>query len=319
MAAGLLGASVYLAGRPRELATPHIPHPVFDIRSIDTMKYSRDLARSKRDDQSFGEVIHRQVAAIAETGATHVAIATPYDEEFIPFLTQWVAAARAEGLHVWFRGNFAGWEGWFEYPKISRSEHREKLESFISGHSTLFENGDILTPCPECENGGSGDPRNTGDVEGFRTFLVEERDTAQKAFAGIGKKVSVDVQSMNYDVASLIMDQATTAALGGVVGIDHYVEDPVQVSRDVTALAEKSGGKVFLGEYGAPIPDIHGKMSEEEQAEWIRISLEELSYNKHLVGINYWVAVGGSTEIWKTDGTPRRAVDIIKHYYTMLR
>ena len=66
----------------------------WNVQSIDTMKYSRDTAREKADSKSFEEVIKRQVKDIADTGATHVGISTPYDAEFIPYLTKWVTAAR---------------------------------------------------------------------------------------------------------------------------------------------------------------------------------------------------------------------------------
>src|SRR3989344_4870027 len=122
----------------------------WEIQSIDTMKYSRDLAREKLQDRSFLVTIDSQVKKIAETGATHVAIGTPYDEEFIPYLKAWVDSARRYNLKVWFRGNFSGWEEWFNYPKIGRAEHLLKLASFISKNPHLFGDGDLFTTCPEC-------------------------------------------------------------------------------------------------------------------------------------------------------------------------
>ncbi len=297
--------------------SPHIPHRLWNLTSIDTMKYSRDLAREKGNDPSFDAIINQQIENIAGTGATHVAIATPYEKEFVPYLTRWVMAARSHGLKVWFRGNTAGWEGWFGYPPVSREEHTALVVNFIYNNPSLFQDGDLFTPCPECENGGPGDPRKTGDVQGFRQFLISERQAVLAAFHGIGKNVSVDVQSMNYDVASLVMDPSTTQALGGVVGIDHYVKDPHQLARDVTAIASSSGGRVFLSEYGAPIPDIHGKFTEAEQAEWLQASLADLSQLDVVAGINYWVAVGGSTEIWDEKGQPTQAVRILERYYRM--
>ena len=95
----------------------------WEVQSIDTMKYSRDLSREKLKDPSFDTVIDRQVKAIAETGATHVAISTPYDEEFLPILKRWASAARNYNLKIWFRGNWSGWEKWFDYKSISREEH----------------------------------------------------------------------------------------------------------------------------------------------------------------------------------------------------
>ena len=82
---------------------------LWQFQSIDTMKYSRDLSREKLHDPVFDLTITRQMADIARTGATHVAIATPYDEEFVPILTRWVKAAREQHLHIWFRGNVSGW------------------------------------------------------------------------------------------------------------------------------------------------------------------------------------------------------------------
>ena len=293
------------------------PRPIWSIRSIDTMKYSRDLAREKAGDASFDKIIDQQVKEIADTGASHVAIATPYDEEFVPYLARWVQAARKYKLHVWFRGNFSGWE-WFDRKSITRKEHLDLTTKFISSHAALFEDGDIFTPCPECENGGPGDPRKTGDIAGHRQFLIDSTRVGRDAFASIGKKVEVGYHSMNYDVAMAVMDKNTTEAVGGIVAIDHYVSSPDKMIKDIKTLSERSGGKIFLGEYGAPIPDLNGKMSEDEQADWVRQTLDLLILNKSVIGLNYWVGVGGSTELWNGDGVERRAVSVLTSYYSRL-
>jgi hypothetical protein len=294
-----------------------MPHK-WEFASIDTMKYSRDIAREKANDPKFDIVIERMVSDIAATGATHVAIATPYDPEFIPFLTRWVKAARRNNINVWFRGNFSGWEGWFDHPKINRDIHQQQLVAFIEENQKLFNDGDIFSPCPECENGGPGDPRLTGDVDGYRKFLIAETDIASKAFKEIGVNVSANYHSMNGDVARLIMDKETTRKLGGVVVIDHYVKTPDILVADIKDLASKSGGKIILGEFGAPIPDIHGSMTEEEQAEWINEALIRLEKTPEFVGVNYWVNTGGSTELWDSDGNKKKAVDVVTYFYTTL-
>lgn len=299
---------------PSTPVTPHIPSDLWSVRSIDTMKYSRDLAREKTSDASFDAIISEQVSNIAGTGATHVAIATPYDEEFVPFMTRWVNSARSYGLKVWFRGNLSGWEGWFDYKKISRTAHTLGVTEFIRAHASLFKNGDIFTSCPECENGGQGDPRQTGDVEGYRQFLIDEHRAVNAAFRSAGKNVTVGYPSMNYDVAKLIMDKNTTAELGGIVAIDHYVKDPKQIAQDVAYIAKESGGKVFLGEFGTPIPDIHGNLNQDEQATWVRTALAALEHTPELVGLNYWVAVGGSTELW-SKGEARPVVKVISEFF----
>ena len=61
--------------------------PTFwEVKSVDNVKYSRDLAWEKLEDASFDKVIKEQTKAIAATGATHIALGTPYDEKFLPFL-----------------------------------------------------------------------------------------------------------------------------------------------------------------------------------------------------------------------------------------
>jgi len=290
--------------------------PYWQLQSIDTVKYSRDLAREKLTDESFEEVITLQVENIAKTGATHVAIGTPYDSEFIPFIKKWVTEARKNGLNVWFRGNFSGWEGWFGFESISRDEHTRSVEKFILDNPSLFEDGDIFTSCTECENGGPGDPRDTGDISGFRNFLIDEYQVAESAFKTIAKDVSTNYFSMNGDVAYLVMDKKTTENLDGVVVIDHYIYYPTEFTADIKRIKERSGGNVILGEFGAPIPDIHGEMTEYEQAIWLDGVLSELSKIEGLIGINYWTSFGGTTSIWRNDGSEKSGVDVLRGYYS---
>jgi hypothetical protein len=287
----------------------------WQFQSIDTMKISRDMAREKLKDKSFDSVIDLQVKKIKETGATYVAIATPYDDEFVPYLERWVMAARKYNLHVWFRGNFSGWEKWFDYPSISRASHLKKTQKFIMSHPTLFEKGDVFTSCPECENGGPGDPRK-GDVNGFRKFLIDEYTTASEAFAKINKDVTANYYSMNGDVARLVMDKPTTQKLGGVVVIDHYVKSPEKLAADIRDIAKSSGGKVVLGEFGAPIPDIHGALTDQEQNKWLQQTLQSVSWMPELIGVSYWTSFGGSTKLWEDDGRAHSAVSTLTSFYT---
>lgn len=290
--------------------------PWWEIQSIDTMKYSRDMSRQFLQDPEQAQVIiDQQIAAIANTGATHVGISTPYDEEFLPVIEQWTAAARQHQLKIWFRGNWSGWEGWFEYPIIGRQQHLEKTRNFILENPNLFEEGDIFTACPECENGGPGDPRLTGDIEGHRQFLINEYQLMQASFHSINRNVRSQFNPMNADVARLIMDPTTTQQLGGIVVIDHYVSQPKNLSADISEIVKQSEGRVVLGEFGAPIPDIHGSMTSEEQSLWIEQALEEVVFITQLMGINYWTSFGGSTALWHEDGTAKPAVEILEDYF----
>ena len=120
---------------------------------------------------------------------------------------------------------------------------------------------------------------------------------------------------MNGDVANLVMDKKTTQALGGVVVIDHYVGTPEELAADIKKIAEKSGGKVVLGEFGAPIPDIHGNLSMGEQAIWIEDALKEISDISDLIGVNYWVSFGGSTRLWEDNYSPRKASQVLDQFF----
>ena len=315
--ASLIVLIFLLLPRANKLA-PDTPVPLWEIRSVDTMKYSRDLAREKLDDQDFDSVISNSISLVVGVGATHVGLATPYDPEFIPFLKRWVEEARKNDLKIWFRGNLSGWEEWFDYPKLSRLEHTRRVVEFIRVNPELFQDGDLFSACPECENGGPGDPRMTGGVESYREFLITEHEATTQAFHDIGVEVDVRMNSMNYDVAALVMDKATTQALGGLVVVDHYVRDPIRLARDLREIALRSGGSVFLGEFGAPIPDIHGQMTRLEQAKWLEQALIALSQVQELRGLNYWVGVGGSTALWEEDGTPYPGSETLRSFYTKL-
>lgn len=303
----------FLLNNTPSLSSTTEPHP-FSFRSIDTMKYSRDQAREMLENKDFDNVIDRQMADIAETGATHVAIATPYDAEFLPFLKRWVASARDHGLKVWFRGNFSGWEGWFDYESIDRNEHMSQLREFIEKNPSLFEDGDVFSACPECENGGPGDPRFNGDTSGHRQFLIDEYRIAQDAFRKIGKDVDPSFHSMNADVARLIMNAETTEALNNTIVIDHYVETPEELAEDALYFGNNGKYRVILGEFGAPIPDLHGAMSQAEQALWLENALSLLK-NSGIYGLNYWTNVGGTTALWDTEGNAREAVSTLREAY----
>lgn len=291
------------------------PATWWKFQSIDTMKYSRDLSREKLNDPTFNVTINKQVGQIAAVGATHVAIATPYDEEFYPILERWVVAARRYNLKVWFRGNWAGWEGWFGYPKITRAEHIKKTKEFITKHKSIFEDGDIFSACPECENGGPGDPRHNGDVVGHRKFLIDEYYVTRSEIRSIGKNVSSNFISMNGDVAQIVMDKKTTAALDGIVTIDHYVVTPEKLISDIKSISKSSGGKIVLGEFGAPIPDINGKLNEKEQALWVYDAMLKLIQTPEVVGLNYWTNTGSSTALWQENGNPREVVSELTSFY----
>lgn len=291
---------------------------VWQVKSIDTMKYSRDKAKEQLNNQKFDQTIEIQISAIKNSGANYVAIDTPYDEEFYPFLKRWVDISRNHGLNIWFRGNFSGWEGWFGYPKnLSRSEHINLTIEFIKKHAELFHDGDILTPCTECENGGPGDPRNSGDATGFRSFMINEYEATKEEFNKINKKVSSNYNSMNYDVANLVFDDATTRSMDNLIVVDHHIDNPEKISEDINKLHEKTGAKIVLGEISISINKFSAENKWQEQAKLLEKSLRPLTLRKELIGLNYWVGFGDKNAIFNDDGSAKPAAEILEKYYNL--
>jgi hypothetical protein len=285
----------------------------WEVQSIDTMKYSRDMSRGKLSP----EAIDNQMQNIAALGATHVAIGTPYDKEFIPVLNRWVTSARKYNLNVWFRGNWSGWEGWFDFPKnLTRNEHFNLTRKFIIENQNLFRDGDIFSACPECENGGPGDPRFNNDVNGFRSFMVSEYQMTKNTFREIHKNVISNYTSMNGDVAKLIMDIPTTKSMDGIVTVDQYFSTPEKFMDNTLALAKSSGGKIVIGEFGAPIPNLNGNLNENDQALLIDQILVKILNEPVIIGLNYWVNTGGSTSLWNPDNNPKKVVTIMANYFS---
>lgn len=288
---------------------------IWSVRSIDTMKTSRDRARSELHNPAYDIQIEKQLLAIKEMGANYVAIDTPYDEQFLPYLKRWIKLARKTGLHIWFRGNWSNWEGWFDYPKnMTPQEHIRKTVEFVETNPDLFEDGDAFEPCPECENAGWW--KQPQDNEKYNQFIRNQRVAVEIAFSKINKNVHTNWFSIIGGRAKDVLNQETLNALDNLVTIDHYIKEPSGMSNYVNYFSQNFDTKVLVGELGAPIPDINGSMNEREQAEFIESLLKHLYKNKeNVLGINYWVLSEGTTKLINNDGTHRQAANVIKNYF----
>jgi hypothetical protein len=225
MTAGML----YAWYRPAPPPTYSGPRTFWQYQCIDTMKSSRDQARAwlSRSATDNAKDIDSQMKLIAASGANCVAIDTPYDAEFLPILQAWVAGAREQRLHVWFRGNFSGWEGWFGYPaSLTPAQLLTQGEQFIRSQVPLFQDQDIFTLAPEAENGQAFTSAGTAGYGAYRKFLVDEHRMQDQVFTALHKQVVTNWLSMSGGVARASMDHTTVGALGGVVAIDHYVAAP---------------------------------------------------------------------------------------------
>lgn len=305
------------------------------IRSVDTMKLSRDGARNPSTLFEADDIA--RIAAGAN--CSHLAIATPYDDEFVPVLTKWVDAARKHNLKVWFRGNFAGWEGWFDKPKMTDPKaHHALTADFIKRHGALFADDDIFTPNPEAnENGPLKDPRTSPQAkEAFGEFLVESYRTTTRAFeANVTRRVRPGYFSVNGDVAK-ILGKDVVSQTGNVIVIDHEVATPEQYRRDIRELSDMYRVPVVIGELGAPIEGIHMKqgerMSDAQQAQtidgYMKVIFDE---RQRIGGVNYWVLINGdldfkkpsaelnTTALLNRDHSKRPALDTLAAHYARLK
>lgn len=285
---------------------------------IDTMKYSRDTARAwGGKENELQKEIDMQITAIKKIGGNCVSLGTPYNAEFVPFMKKWVDAARTNNLHIWFRGNIPEWEGWFDHPRLKNpAEHHAKIYNFVTSHPEIFQDGDIFTPAPEAENGGAGDPRMNGKRQEFNDFLVTSYDNCMNAFTKIGKKVTCGYFSTNFDVARESLEKNTIAEIGRVVTIDHYVSDLARYAPDIKSLNLKYDAGVAIGEFGAPIPDLNGRMDEEQQADYVDSLMKIFYENREIIpAINYWTLKGGSTAILNDDGSLRLTASSLEKYF----
>lgn len=282
---------------------------LWKVRSVDTMKYSRDRAQDALHDPSFDSVIERQIKFISELGATHVAIATPYDEEFVPVLTRWVTITRKHGLKIWFRGNWSSWEGWFGYAKnLTPEDHLVNTRSFIASHPALFEDGDIFDPCPECENGGVWKKSK----ETYEAFVPKLRAAAQDAFE-VQKKDVRAVVSMSGGRVETLPD-SFFVSFGKTLAIDHY-DDSEGYKRFLSSL-EKKKFSVLWAEFGAPVPGVQALFGEEEQKHYVKGLFDAFSLHRNvLIGVNYWVLNGGPSGLLRDDGGEKPVVDIMRDYF----
>lgn len=299
----------------QEIISQEQPSYLWQVRSIDTMKTSRDKARVQLHNLKFDAEIEKELLVVKNLGANYVAIDTPYDDEFLPYLKRWVELARKTGLKVWFRGNWSNWEGWFDYPKnLPPERHHAKTAEFIETHPDLFEDEDIFDPCPECENAGFW--KQPDNNLKYNEFLRNQRVVLKNSFNKINKKVYTNVFSIIGGRAKEVLDKKTLDALDNLVTIDHYIKHPSLMTEYIDYFSKNFQTKVLIGEFGAPIPDINGSMDENQQALFIDEILRELYKNKaNVFGINYNVLTLGTTKLINDDGTERQTVEIVKNYF----
>jgi hypothetical protein len=135
--------------------------------------------------------------------------------------------------------------------------------------------------------------------------------------------------SFNGDVAKILPEGFINE--NNPVLVDHYVRDVSRYITDTQEYGTIYEAPVGYGEIGAPIPDIHGPMIEDEQAAYIEKMFEALLTTRTLIPavklqmVNYWHLWNPydgdqslSTALLNADRTRRKAFDIVQEGFRKL-
>jgi len=305
---------------------------VWTIRSVDTMKLSRDTLATPLDNRQIAQV----VGLDARLGVTHVTADVYYDAP--AYMARWVRAIRAAGLRVWFRAHWYAWDSHRGHPAtMSADEYIAKTRLFLQQHSALLRDGDIFDFCSEPENGaywlrtyGPGWSWHSNEVakHAFNLFIRAGVRMAATTLAHRGKGGGVvTVVSVNPSIARRLLSKPTIRKLGRIT-LDLYPEgrtrDPAEAARllvaQLAAVRRKWPVPIVIGEHGYA-RDM--RVDDATQARVLAAELAALRRLPYLTGFNYWVGAGGPgyggyTNLYtRVNGawTPRPAAAVLAHAY----
>jgi len=277
-------------------------HTVWSIRSVDTMKLSRDTLKLQLTDAQIQAVVRLD----ARLHLTHVTSDVYYDDPI--YLARWVKAIRAGGLHVWFRAHWYAWEDHRDRAgTMTPDGYVAATRGFLQAHAALLRNGDIFDFCPEPENGaywrqiyGAGWSwrSNPAAKRDFNTFIRAGLYMARTTLANRGRAgVLVTVVSVNSSIAQRLLSKPTVRKLGRVT-LDLYPEgtthDPATAARrliaEIEAVHRRWNVPILLGEQGYARDQ---EVDDATQARVLSAELAALARLPYLQGLNYWVDAGG--------------------------
>ncbi len=296
----------------------------FRLQSADVMKWSKDDLFSQKTDAQMAAV----ALQLKSLGATHVAVATPYDDPSAypggpapeGYLERWIVAIRGQGMHVFFRRQWLSWEGIYGVAK-NTARGIGTTPNVLNGTDTtsylaltylywkanaghLVQAGDIVCPCPEPENGGingvtGSAPYQFTNANLFRAWLRDAVTVVNQALEPSNLKGSVFVGL--YGTSGFIvfgnggnpkgfLDDRTVEALA-IVGMDDYPTPASNMGADLDAYRALYQLPLALTEWGT----INESNDADRQAA-IDAVTSSLKARPWTVGMNYWSVIGGANE-----------------------
>jgi hypothetical protein len=271
------------------------------IRSVDTMKLSRDTRAKPLTDTQIAALVRLDV----RLHLTHITVDVYYDDP--AYMARWVRAIRAVHLHVWFRAHWYAWETHREkHGDMTPDAYIEATRQFLQQHVDLVQNGDIFDFCPEPENGAYwfdryGDGwswRDAAAKKEFNSFVRSGVYMASTTLANRGRsQVLVTAISVNESIATRLFSKPTAARLE-LITLDLYPEggatDPAVATARLLAEIERVHQHwnlpILIGEHGY---SRDRAVSDAIQARVLAAELAALARLPYLRGLNYWVDAGG--------------------------
>lgn len=290
------------------------------VQGVGLMHLSKDTMRGQISDGNITTICNN----IASMGVTHIGMECPLDEYNLydgtdpvaGYPEKWIAAIRAAGCKVYFRGTWNKFEGNYDSARstptgvgptplgaaatvISGADTTSYLYltyNFIKTHATFFATGDVWAPMPEPENQGIG-PATTQMFTSYDVlgqWLVDLKTTADAAFADISKTgIITGMTSINGGTAITNLNTAKYWSQIGRVCIDHYV--PIsQYGNDLDRIHNNTGVDVYIGEVGMTQGMGGNPSTDSARATQLTNLYTIFSSKPYLKGIHYFQAVGGN-------------------------
>lgn len=310
-----LGSGMLLGGLATPAAAASATKPIWTLRSIDTMAWSKDQLQNQIPATSIDQLLRTDRGA----GANTVAVEVPYDaaDTYSPPVTPgyeatWTSAAHALGLHVWFRSHWNNWQGDYGFPiETPTSDPGRALGTaaavldgedttsylaltyyWILDNADLFQNGDIFTPAAEPENAGIAPGCQAecmfSSVAVYNQWLQDSMTVDRDAFASLHLQVQVGYWGTSGWIATNgYLSQATVQDMG-VLAVDDYFQSPAELVANLSQIEATYHVPLMVGEWG----DIWDGGDLSLMVPEVDAIMAAVSQLPNVVGFNYWRDIG---------------------------
>lgn len=306
----------------------------WSIKSADVMSISMDTLQNPISSAQKDTVCQR----VKNLGATMIAISVPYDgpqgSDPIGQKTDWVRAARAQGLKVWHRSSWITDEGWYGATKNTTNDRIADTKNYILSHAAFYQNGDIFTPKPEPQNMGVNGindktPFRFASIDAFNQWLRDITVACKAAFTQLGLDVKVGMWGFDGFVTCgygnsywqgrvensgqaterhPFLEVRTVQALDNLLTVDHYPSSKPMSDFLTVFKAAWPNVKFLAGEYGA--------INAGDPVTQIQDVLTDLQADPIVIGLNYWqMGPAGNEALLNADLSIKPAYTMVQTFY----